>query len=114
MLTPVGKSETLPASAEIIFLHPLGAKLNDVYMDAQQVAQELNISKRTVRNMRISGKLSFTTLFGKIFYYRQEITALLEANKILKKIKYPLVLIIFLGLKWFSGCFIGDSLLPCC
>jgi len=64
---------------------PPGATLSDIYMDASQVAQELNISKRTVRNMRVSSKLSWTTLFGKIFYFRQEIAGLLAANKIPKK-----------------------------
>ena len=68
-------------------LLPPGTRLSDIYMDAAQVAQELNLSKRTVRNMRVSGKLSWTTLFGKVFYLRQEIAELMIANKMLKKIK---------------------------
>jgi hypothetical protein len=64
---------------------PPGVKFDDIYMDASQVAQELNISKRVVRNIRISGKISYTNPFGKVFYYRQEIAALLELNKKNKK-----------------------------
>ena len=60
---------------------PPGVKFDDIYMDASQVAQELNISKRVVRNIRMSGKISYTNPFGKIFYFRQEIAGILEANK---------------------------------
>jgi excisionase family DNA binding protein len=67
------------------FSIPPGSKLSEVYMDAQQVALELNISKRTIRNMRKSGKLSYTRLHGKLFYFRQELVAILEANKVPKK-----------------------------
>jgi len=66
-------------------LLPAGIKFDDIYMDAPQVAQELHISKRVVRNIRLSGKLSYTNPFGKIFYYRQEIAAIMEANKKGKK-----------------------------
>jgi len=63
---------------------PVGSKLHELYMDVQQVSLELNISKRTVRNLRKSGKLSYTRLQGKIFYFRQELVAILEANKVPK------------------------------
>lgn len=66
-------------------LLPAGVKFTDVYMDASDVAQELNISKRGVRNIRMSGKISYTNPFGKIYYYRQEIVAALEENKKPKK-----------------------------
>lgn len=66
-------------------LLPAGVKFDDIYMDAPQVAQELNISKRVVRNIRMSGKVSYTNPFGKIFYYRQEIAAIMEAHKKAKK-----------------------------
>ena len=66
-------------------LLPPGIKFDDIYMDAPQVAQELHISKRVVRNIRLSGKISYTNPFGKIFYYRQEIAAIMEANKKGKK-----------------------------
>ena len=66
-------------------LLPPGVKFDDIYMDAPQVAQELNISKRVVRNIRMSGRISYTNPFGKIFYYRQEIAAIMEANKKTKK-----------------------------
>jgi hypothetical protein len=67
------------------FVLPPGVKFDDIYMDASQVAQELNISKRVVRNIRVSGKISHTNPFGKVFYYRQEIAAILEANKKTKR-----------------------------
>ena len=65
---------------------PPGVKFSDVYMDASDVAQELSISKRGVRNIRVSGKISYTNPFGKIYYYRQEIAAVLEANKKPKRV----------------------------
>lgn len=66
---------------EIKFHLPPGVKFGDIYMDAPQLAQELNFVKRTISNMRNSGKLSFTTLFGKLFYFRQEIAGILESNR---------------------------------
>lgn len=65
---------------------PPGVKFGDVYMDASDVAQELSISKRGVRNIRVSGKISYTNPFGKIYYYRQEIAAVLEANRKPKRV----------------------------
>ncbi len=67
---------------EIIYNLPRGTCFSDIYMDTQSVALELNFCKRTISNMRRSGKLSHTTLNGKIYYYRQEIAGMLEANKI--------------------------------
>jgi hypothetical protein len=64
---------------------PPGLKFDDIYMDAPQVAQELNISKRVLRNVRVNGKISYTNPFGKVFYYRQEIAAIMEASKKAKK-----------------------------
>ena len=68
---------------------PAASKLNEVYMDVQQVAFELNISKRTIRNMRKSGKLSYTRLHGKLFYFRHELAEILEANKVPQKDNIP-------------------------
>jgi hypothetical protein len=70
-----------PAKSPVFLLLPQGTKFNDIYMDASEVAIELNISKRLVRNMRVSGKLSYTNPFGKIWYLRQEIAEILEVNK---------------------------------
>jgi hypothetical protein len=66
------------------FFIPAASKLDELYMDVQQVALELNISKRTIRNMRKSGKLSYTSLHVKIFYYTQELFDILEGNKVPK------------------------------
>ena len=65
---------------------PPGVKFDDIYIDASQVAQELHISKRVVRNIRIAGKISYTNPFGKVFYYRQEIAGIMEANKKTKRV----------------------------
>ena len=77
--TPPTAENPLPEN-EVIFHLPPGVKFSDIYMDAQQVALELNYSKRTINNMRKRGKLSFTTMFGKIYYLRQEIAAIFKAN----------------------------------
>lgn len=60
---------------------PAGARLSDVFMDGQQVRQELFISKRTLQNWRSTGKISHTKKLGKIFYFRQEIALLLLEGK---------------------------------
>jgi hypothetical protein len=78
-------SEPVKVNTEKPMVLPPGVKFSDIYMDAPQVAQELNLSKRTVRNIRVSGKLSYTNPFGKIWYFRQEIAAILEAGKTPKK-----------------------------
>lgn len=76
---------------EYLFPLPPGAKLDDVYIDAQEVAPELKICKRIVTNMRKAGKLSYTSSEenGKIFYFRQEIASDLKANTVIGK-KSPL------------------------
>lgn len=66
---------------QITFHLPPGVKFGDIYMDAPELAQELNLGKRTISNLRNSGKLSFTRLSGKLFYFRQEIAEILEMNK---------------------------------
>lgn len=79
--SPGKRTSEKQAVSYMELLLPPGIKFDDIYMDAPQVAQELHISKRVVRNIRLSGKLSYTNPFGKIFYYRQEIAAIMEANK---------------------------------
>lgn len=79
--TGTNKENDQKHPSEIEFHLPPGVKFGDIYMDAPQLAQELNFGKRTISNMRNSGKLSCTTLFGKLFYFRQEIAAILEANR---------------------------------
>jgi hypothetical protein len=81
------KSQELPEKNFCFFLPP-GTKLDDTYMDAQDVATELKICKRIVTNMRKAGKLSYTTLnngSGKLYYFRQEIAAMLESNTVIGK-----------------------------
>ncbi len=76
---------TKRTQAYLQLMLPPGVKFDDVYIDASQVAQELHISKRVVRNIRVAGKISYTNPFGKIFYYRQEIASIMEAHKKPKK-----------------------------
>ena len=79
------ETENVPLKQEIQFFLPPGAKLSDIYMDAQDLAQELKIGKRVVYDLRRAGKLSFSTLGiskGKIFYFRQEIAAILHSNTV--------------------------------
>ncbi|MEO8112520.1 MAG: helix-turn-helix domain-containing protein [Ginsengibacter sp.] len=80
---PLAESERPYTQKGIIYNLPAGTRFSDIYMDTQSVALELNFCKRTISNMRRSGKLSYTTLNGKIYYYRQEIAGMLEANKIM-------------------------------
>lgn len=56
-------------------------------MDVQEVCQELNISRRKVYNLRRAGILSYTSLSDdvKIYFFRQEIAAMLEANTVIGK-----------------------------
>lgn len=72
---------------EVSFCLPPGVKLSDVYVDQQDVAQQLKLCKRAIRNMRVAGKLSYTFLEerGKYFYLAQEIAAILKANTVIGK-----------------------------
>lgn len=86
---PVSQSMAAIRKKTEIYLQlvlPPGVKFDDIYIDASQVAQELHISKRVVRNIRIAGKISYTNPFGKVFYYRQEIAGIMEANKKTKRV----------------------------
>jgi hypothetical protein len=86
---PVSQSMAAISKKTEIYLQLVlapGVKFDDIYIDASQVAQELHISKRVVRNIRIAGKISYTNPFGKVFYYRQEIAGIMEANKKTKRV----------------------------
>ena len=55
--------------------------MSKTYNVTREVASKsLNISTRTIDRYIKSGKLSYTTLYGKIFYFRQEIAGILIAN----------------------------------
>lgn len=68
-------------ASRVEFYLPPGTRLNDVFMDGQQVMQELYISKRALQNWRTTGKISYTKELGKIFYFRQELALLLMKGK---------------------------------
>jgi hypothetical protein len=84
VLKSVTGPEDTSLKQEIKFILPPGTKLSDIYMDAQDLAQELKIGKRLIYELRREGSFSFTTLGikGKVFYFRQEIAATLHSNKI--------------------------------
>ena len=78
-------AESIPD--EFMFYLPPGTKFDDVYIDAQAVAEELNICKRVITNLKKAGVLSYTHLDknSKVYYLRQEIAAILQANIVIGK-----------------------------
>lgn len=61
---------------------PPGTSLSDFFIDGSQVVQEMYITKRTLLNWRSTGKISYCDIFGKIYYFKQEIAKmLLEGRK---------------------------------
>ena len=80
------QKDTEGPQREFIVHIPPGFKLDDVYIDAQDVSEQLKVCKRVVSNLRKAGKLSYTTLDkGKIYYFKQEIAARLKANTVIGK-----------------------------
>jgi hypothetical protein len=84
-LTYVHKQESSETGR--MFKIPPGVEFSDIYMDAQEVSMALKVGKRVVTNARRAGKLSYTCLYkgGKIFYLKQEIAAMMEANIVKRK-----------------------------
>ena len=92
--TPLPPPETvLPAESEneMIYLHPVhippGVALNDIFLDAQDMSQQLSLCKRALNNMRKNGELSYTqfTKNGKVYYLKQEVAATLKKNIVIGK-----------------------------
>ena len=81
------KQKTDIPEKESPFCLPPGVRLSDVYIDLQDVAQQLKLCKRVIRNMRAAGKLSYTYLEerGKYYFFVQEIAAILKANTVIGK-----------------------------
>ena len=65
---------------------PVNCKISDLFIDGQEVMQELNITERTLRHYRTTGKISYTDRFGKIFYFKLEILKLLFDGRKCKKV----------------------------
>jgi hypothetical protein len=90
---PKPGQESLPESEEELVhlltrLHiPPGVALNDIFLDAQDMAQQLNTCKRVLNNMRKNGELSYTqfTPKGKVYYLKQEAAARLWKNIVIGK-----------------------------
>ncbi|HUZ59946.1 MAG TPA: hypothetical protein VMU83_14320 [Hanamia sp.] len=72
---------------DIIASFPPGTKLSDVFIDMEDLTTQLKFSKRTVNNMRKAGHLSSTFLVekGKVFFFVQELAAILNANAVIGK-----------------------------
>ena len=66
---------------------PLGVALNDVYLDTQDMAEQLRICKRGLNNLRKKGQISSTQLVpnGKVFFLKQEVAAILKQNIVIGK-----------------------------
>jgi len=54
--------------------------LNTGWLDAQQVCQMLNISKKTLENYRFRKVINSTKFCGKRYYNREEILIVFENN----------------------------------
>ena len=53
------------------------------YITEQELSKALKISKRTLIEYRMNGKLPYYKIGGKIYYKEQDIIDILERNKIL-------------------------------
>jgi hypothetical protein len=91
-LPPPEEAVPTPSEEEIADLlsrlHiPPGVALNDIFLDNQDVTDQLHICKRVLTNMRKNGELSYTQLSknGKVFYLKQEIAGILKQNIVIGK-----------------------------
>ena len=53
------------------------------YITEQELSKDLKITKRTLIEYRMNGKLPYYKIGGKIYYKEQDIIDILERNKIL-------------------------------
>ena len=84
---PESPVELSPVEKQFVYYLPPGVKFDDVYMDVLQIHQELKYCPRTIRNMRLSGLLSYTLFHKRIYYFRQEIAQILVANTVMRRDK---------------------------
>ena len=54
---------------------------DDRYLTGEEVCEKLRLSKRTLKEYRDSGKLSYISLPGKILYKETDIHQFLEKNR---------------------------------
>ncbi len=83
--SPVPLTEQTTHEKKFIYHLPPGVRFDVMYMDGPQRNQELKYTLRTIRNMRKAGLLSYTTLHKRIYYFRQEIAAILKENTIMRR-----------------------------
>lgn len=55
-------------------------KINEAWIDAQDVMQVLHISKRTLQTLRDNGTLPYSRINNKFYYKLSDIESLLESN----------------------------------
>jgi SpoVK/Ycf46/Vps4 family AAA+-type ATPase len=55
---------------------------NKKWLKSVEVRELLNISPRTLQNLRINGTLSYTKIGGIMYYDNQDIDKILEKNKV--------------------------------
>ena len=48
-------------------------------MDVAEICQFLNVSKRTVHNLKSSGKLPYRKLGGRVYFYRSEVLEAMDS-----------------------------------
>jgi len=76
---------------------PQGAALNDFFITAQEVMDQLRVGKRKLANMRRDGLISYTYFGQTIMYLKQELAAMLKEQivigkkSILQKLKVDLL-----------------------
>lgn len=62
----------------------LSERLAEEWVDSQRVMDVLNISKRTMQNLRDEGVLPFSTIQGKLYYKATDLEELLKSNYLKK------------------------------
>jgi len=64
---------------------PQGAALNDFFITAQEVMDQLRVGKRKLANMRRDGLISYTYFGQTIMYLKQELAAMLKEQIVIGK-----------------------------
>ena len=64
---------------------PPGSSLNDFFITAQEVMDQLKVGKRKLANMRRDGLISYTYFGQTVMYLKQELAAMLKARIVIGK-----------------------------
>ena len=82
---PVNNHCDDPGYFEKIFPLKPGVLFSDLLMDGQQMLQEIYITQRALQYYRDSNKISYTSLWGKYYYFRIEIAEMVKNNIIWRR-----------------------------